>query len=59
MFAVDFVQLTRLQDENHSLVGKHSKHSQELQDKAIDLPNTTEVSSFCFLTFDYCICRCH
>ena len=37
------LQLTRLQDENYSLVGKHAKHSQEMQDETIDLPNTTEV----------------
>ena len=37
------LQLTRLQEENNSLVGKHSKRSQEMQDEAIDLPNTVEV----------------
>lgn len=34
--------LTKLQEENDSLVGKHSKHSQELQEESIDLPNTLE-----------------
>jgi len=45
------LQLTRLQDENNSLVGKHSKHSQEMQDEAIDLPSTVEVVH---LLFDFC-----
>jgi len=42
------VQLIRLQDENNSLIGKHARHSQEMQDETIDLPNTVEVVSFCF-----------
>ena len=61
-------QLTRLQEENDSLVGKHSKHSQQLQDEHIDLPNTVEVSlrihitqiveiaSLSFVTGVYCNC---
>jgi len=45
------VQLKRLQDENNSLVGKHSKRSQEMQDEAIDLPNTVEVVTSSSLVF--------
>jgi hypothetical protein len=43
-----------LQDENESLIGKHSMHAQEMQDEAIDLPNTVEVSKlFIFTDFLY------
>lgn len=38
-----FSQLNRLQEENDSLVGKHSKHSQQLQEESINLPNNLEV----------------
>lgn len=36
------LQLTKLQEENDSLVGKHSKHAQQLQEENIDLPNDVE-----------------
>ena len=39
-----FVQLTKLQDENDNLVGKHSKTAQQLQNEDINLPNNLEVS---------------
>ena len=39
-----FVQLTKLQDENDKLVGKHSKTAQQLQNEDINLPNNLEVS---------------
>ncbi|KAB7494077.1 Rab GTPase-binding effector protein 1 [Armadillidium nasatum] len=35
-------ELTRLQRENDNLVGKHSQHSQELQNEIINLPDTME-----------------
>jgi len=44
MIDVCWYKLTRLQEENNVLVGKHAKRSQEMQDEAIDLPNTVEVS---------------
>ncbi|XP_020292300.1 rab GTPase-binding effector protein 1 isoform X2 [Pseudomyrmex gracilis] len=34
--------LTALQKENETLVGKHSKHSQQLQSESINMPNTVE-----------------
>ncbi|KAK2172041.1 hypothetical protein NP493_998g00053 [Ridgeia piscesae] len=34
--------LTRLQEENDTLVGKHSVHSQLMQEESIDLPNKIE-----------------
>ncbi|XP_011860540.1 PREDICTED: rab GTPase-binding effector protein 1 isoform X2 [Vollenhovia emeryi] len=34
--------LTALQMENENLVGKHSKHSQQLQSESINMPNTVE-----------------
>lgn len=34
--------LTALQKENENLVGKHSKHSQQLQSESINMPNTVE-----------------
>ena len=37
------VQLTKLQDENDNLVGKHSKTAQQLQNEDINLPNNLEV----------------
>ena len=37
-------QLTRLQIENDSLVGKHSKLAQEMQDENINLPDNMEVN---------------
>ncbi|RXG73168.1 Rab GTPase-binding effector protein 1 [Armadillidium vulgare] len=36
-------ELTRLQRENDNLVGKHSQHSQELQNEIINLPDTMEI----------------
>lgn len=33
----------RLQNENDKLVGKHSQHSQELQNEIINLPDNMEV----------------
>jgi len=54
IFVCLFHQLRRLQDENNSLVGKHSKRSQEMQDEAIDLPNTVEVVSVCCSTCVFC-----
>ena len=35
-------ELERLQQENDLLVGKHSKHSQEMQNEIINLPDTME-----------------
>ncbi|KAK8376557.1 hypothetical protein O3P69_009875 [Scylla paramamosain] len=35
-------ELTRLQKENDDLVGKHSKHSQQLQNEIINLPDNME-----------------
>ncbi|KAI0216904.1 Rab GTPase-binding effector protein 1 [Lamellibrachia satsuma] len=35
-------ELTRLQEENDTLVGKHSVHSQLMQEESIDLPNKIE-----------------
>lgn len=32
----------RLQKENENLVGKHSKHSQQLQSESINMPNNVE-----------------
>ena len=37
-------EIERLQRENDFLVGKHSKHSTELQNEIINLPDTMEVS---------------
>lgn len=36
------VYTCRLQKENENLVGKHSKHSQQLQSESINMPNTVE-----------------
>ena len=36
-------QLMRLQEENDTLIGKHSTHSQLMQEESIDLPNNIEV----------------
>lgn len=62
-------QLTRLQDENESLIGKYSKNAQELQDEAIDLPNTVEVriidlpshlpNHFTSIQFRFIVSTCH
>ena len=32
------LKLTKLQEENDALVGKHSKHAQQMQEDNIDLP---------------------
>ncbi|XP_076036235.1 rab GTPase-binding effector protein 1-like isoform X3 [Oratosquilla oratoria] len=45
-------ELTRLQKENDSLMGKHSKHSQEMQNEIINLPNNMEDMQLMLL-------RCH
>lgn len=36
------LHIYRLQKENENLVGKHSKHSQQLQSESINMPNTVE-----------------
>lgn len=36
------MNLCRLQKENENLVGKHSKHSQQLQSESINMPNNVE-----------------
>ena len=38
-------QLVRLQEENDSLVNKHSKNAQQMQNEDINLPNNLEVIS--------------
>ena len=38
-----YFQLTRLQKENDSLIGKHSKYAEQLQNEDINLPNNMEV----------------
>jgi len=53
------LQLSHLQEENDSLVGKHSKHSQQLQEESINLPNNLEVwimrsqakNTFCIMVY--------
>lgn len=37
-----YLNSCRLQMENKNLVGKHSKHSQQLQSESINMPNTVE-----------------
>ena len=37
------LQLIRLQEENDSLVNKHSKNAQQMQNEDINLPNNLEV----------------
>ncbi|XP_050452992.1 rab GTPase-binding effector protein 1 isoform X1 [Cataglyphis hispanica] len=41
--------LTALQAENENLVGKQSKHSQQLQSESINMPNTVEELQFSLL----------
>ena len=36
-------QLLKLEEENDNLVGKHSKHSQQMQEETINLPDNMEV----------------
>lgn len=36
------IELTRLQKENDSLIGKHSKYAEQLQNEDINLPNNME-----------------
>lgn len=38
----------RLQKENDNLLGKYSKHSLQLQNEVINLPDTVDVSSYPF-----------
>ena len=38
-----YLQLTRLQKENDSLIGKHSKYAEQLQNEDINLPSSMEV----------------
>ena len=45
-------QLSRLQKENDSLVGKHSKYAQQLQNEDINLPDKMEVST-CFYNLNF------
>ena len=40
---IAYFQLTKLQEENDSLIGKHSKNAQQLQNEDINLPNNLEV----------------
>lgn len=43
------LQLIKLQEENDSLVDKHSKTAQQLQNEDINLPNNLEVYCIEFL----------
>lgn len=43
--------LTKLQEENDSLVGRRLKHSQEMQEEYTRLPNTLEESRLLLLTY--------
>ena len=45
------LQLVRLQEENDSLVNKHSKNAQQMQNEDINLPNNLEVPETMSLTF--------
>ncbi|CAI9741390.1 GTPase-binding effector 1-like isoform X2 [Octopus vulgaris] len=45
------VELDRLTQENDSLVGKHSKHSQQLQNEDINLPNNLEEMQLLLLKY--------
>ena len=42
-FSVVYDQLAKLQSDNDSLMGKHSKFAEQLQNEDINLPNNTEV----------------
>ncbi|XP_050711995.1 rab GTPase-binding effector protein 1-like isoform X2 [Eriocheir sinensis] len=44
-------ELTRLQKENDDLVGKHSKHSQQLQNEIINLPDNMEEMQLLLLRY--------
>nr|XP_053627273.1 rab GTPase-binding effector protein 1-like isoform X3 [Cherax quadricarinatus] len=44
-------ELTRLQKENDDLVGKHSQHSQQLQNEMINLPNNMEEMQLLLLRY--------
>ncbi|GAB1603833.1 GTPase-binding effector 1-like isoform X2 [Argonauta hians] len=44
-------ELNRLSQENDSLVGKHSKHSQQLQNEDINLPNNLEEMQLLLLKY--------
>ncbi|KAK2142195.1 hypothetical protein LSH36_986g00042 [Paralvinella palmiformis] len=44
-------ELSHLQEENDSLVGKHSKHSQQLQEESINLPNNLEEMQLLLLKY--------
>lgn len=37
------LQVTKIQDENDSLQGKHSKYAEQLQNEDINLPNNLDV----------------
>ena len=41
-YVIFLLQLTKLQEENDSLVGIHSRTSQQMQEESINLPNTVE-----------------
>lgn len=43
------LQLKQLQTENENLMGIHSKHSQEMQEECIDLPNNLDASFLLFI----------
>ena len=43
-------ELTRLQEENDSLQGKHSKHAEQLQNEDINLPNNLDVCRLSLMT---------
>eukprot|EP00106_Octopus_bimaculoides_P018813 XP_014786255.1 PREDICTED: rab GTPase-binding effector protein 1-like [Octopus bimaculoides] len=45
------VELDRLTQENDTLVGKHSKHSQQLQNEDINLPNNLEEMQLLLLKY--------
>lgn len=45
------VELNRLTQENDTLVGKHSKHSQQLQNEDINLPNNLEEMQLLLLKY--------
>ncbi|XP_064619716.1 rab GTPase-binding effector protein 1-like isoform X2 [Lineus longissimus] len=46
-----YKDLTRLQEENDSLIGLHSKHSQAMQAENIDLPNNLEEMQLVLLRY--------
>lgn len=51
-------ELTRLQKENDTLIGKHSKYAQQLQNEDINLPNNIEEMQLLLLKYREEIIQC-